>query len=245
MMQDSTNSDYEATQFLERMEESLPKYNSFIVKKFHNFYTGGDVLDFGAGTGTISEIWNQRSHNKPICIEIDSTQKITLETKGFNTMSSLKELNRQVNFVFTSNVLEHIKDDVLALQEIYSILCPKGRLAIYVPALPFLFSELDKSVGHYRRYQRKELINKVEQAGFYVHTCYFNDSVGVLASIAIKIFGFRQGKALGASRSLRFYDSYFFPISLFLDSVLFKKFIGKNLFLFAEKLDQTSYSYTN
>lgn len=235
-MQDFSNSDYVGTQFLENMEGSLPNYNSFIVNSFLDFYAGGQVLDFGAGTGTLTAIWHQRNQSKPICIEIDSNQRSILKSKGFQVASSLRELHQQIDFVYTSNVLEHIDTDVLALQSIYVTLPPKGKLAIYVPALPFLFSELDRSVGHYRRYRKKELIEKVKQVGFHVHKCHYSDSIGVLASLILKVVGFRQGKGLGGSRSLRFYDSYVFPVSLFLDKLLFRKLIGKNLFLFAEKL---------
>lgn len=234
-MQDSSHTNYEGTQFLESMEESLPKYNSYIVNKFMKFYIGGEVLDFGAGTGTLSEIWYTKTMRKPTCVEIDTKQRLTLESKGFSSLASLDGLSQKVDFVFTSNVLEHIENDREALQRIFSILPEGGRLAIYVPALPMLFSELDRSVGHYRRYKRRELIEKVEQAGFIVHKCFYNDSVGVVASLLLKIFGFRQGKALGANLALRFYDSIVFPISAIFDLLFFKRVIGKNLFLFAEK----------
>ena len=60
-------------------------------------------------------------------------------------------------FVYTSNVLEHIQHDVSVLTDIKNKMSVNGKLAIYVPALPILFSDFDTSIGHFRRYSKKEL----------------------------------------------------------------------------------------
>lgn len=106
---------------------------------------------------------------------------------------------------------------------------------IYVPALPFLFSDLDISVGHYRRYSKKGLIQRVTEAGFEVENCYWNDSLGILATLVVKILGYRGKLNLGDVKSMYIYDRVFYPISKFLDLILFKHLIGKNLLLTAKK----------
>jgi predicted SAM-dependent methyltransferase len=58
--------------------------------------------------------------------------------------------------IYSSNVLEHIEDDSRALNEMFAKLQINGKLAIYVPAFMFLFSDLDIKAGHFRRYSKKE-----------------------------------------------------------------------------------------
>ena len=57
------------------------------------------------------------------------------------------------------NVLEHIEDDRAELLSAYRALPVGGFLLLFVPALPQLYSKFDRSVGHFRRYYKKELIH--------------------------------------------------------------------------------------
>jgi hypothetical protein len=66
-------------------------------------------------------------------------------------------------------------------------LSDNGVLAIYVPAFQILFSELDSQVGHYRRYSRKDLRQKLRQSGFEVEKIVYVDKVVVQEVIVEKI----------------------------------------------------------
>lgn len=66
------------------------------------------------------------------------------------------------------DVIEHIEDDVSVLRGIQRALKPGGRLILTVPQHQFLWSSLDEFVHHRRRYSRKELLSKLESAGFRV-----------------------------------------------------------------------------
>lgn len=67
------------------------------------------------------------------------------------------------------DVIEHIDDDVAALHGIQQALKPGGRLILTVPQYQFLWGNLDEFVHHRRRYSRKELLRKLESAGFQVN----------------------------------------------------------------------------
>lgn len=74
------------------------------------------------------------------------------------------------------DVLEHMEYDVEYLNMIRGKLRQEGRLFITVPAFQSLYSLHDKELHHYRRYQFKELSQKLDQAGFEVeewHYFYF------------------------------------------------------------------------
>ena len=73
------------------------------------------------------------------------------------------------------NVLEHVDDDIAALQAMRRLLAPAGRLILLVPALPALYGTMDKALGHHRRYQRGPLRSLLDATGFNVaHVEYFN-----------------------------------------------------------------------
>jgi SAM-dependent methyltransferase len=66
------------------------------------------------------------------------------------------------------DVLEHLDDDRGMLRFLHDSLAPGGVLVLTVPAHPFLFDERDELACHRRRYRRRELRRKLEEAGFEV-----------------------------------------------------------------------------
>lgn len=64
------------------------------------------------------------------------------------------------------DVLEHIEEDAVVLQQIYKALRPGGFVFITVPQHRWLWSAVDDSACHVRRYEANELYNKVRKAGF-------------------------------------------------------------------------------
>jgi hypothetical protein len=65
-------------------------------------------------------------------------------------------------------VVEHLEDDVNALRNIRVSLEKNGRAIVLVPNGPGLYGSLDRVLGHYRRYTKKQLTDVCEQAGFRV-----------------------------------------------------------------------------
>ena len=238
--QTKTNSDYSGIEELFDAEQGLEFYNKDVVKKILKGLGLLDrsnelslIVEFGAGTGALAEVMKQQHGLKPICVEIDPKLIEILKSKGFQTYTDISLIPGLVNSVYTSNVLEHIENDTDALVSIKKKMLPGALLVIYVPALPFLFSEMDAKVGHYRRYTKKELLEKVSQAGFGIRDCYYNDCLGVLAWGSLKLFGYKGKSGIGSKKSLIIYDRVVYPISMLLDFLFMKRLMGKNLLLIA------------
>lgn len=76
--------------------------------------------------------------------------------------------DKSVDVLVMLNVLEHIEDDVGALQKAFNLLKPGGSLIIEVPAGPYLYDAYDVELHHFRRYAASELQHKLTQVGFKV-----------------------------------------------------------------------------
>jgi glycosyltransferase involved in cell wall biosynthesis/SAM-dependent methyltransferase len=76
--------------------------------------------------------------------------------------------------ILAFEVLEHVADDKGLLNQAYELLEPGGSMLVSVPAHRARFSSWDSAVGHVRRYERDELLERFVEAGFTVETfwCY-------------------------------------------------------------------------
>ena len=63
-------------------------------------------------------------------------------------------------------MLEHIGDDAKVLRNFFQLLRPGGHMLLLVPAHPRLYTAMDKTLGHFRRYTRDEVAEKLAAAGF-------------------------------------------------------------------------------
>lgn len=228
---------YSGKEELENSSKFLKNYNSEVVKIFFNHFKskGNKILDFGAGIGTLSTLYEKMSGIKPICIEIDLENRKYLKSRGFVVFKSIFNSKNNFDAIFSSNVLEHIEDDQKTLNDIYKKLNKDGLLFLFLPAFEMLYSDMDKKVGHFRRYSIQEIKKKLKKAKFQIVYCCYLDSLGFFASFVMKIIGYDEKKGIGSPKSLKFYDKYIIPISFFLDRIGLKFFFGKNLILLAKK----------
>jgi len=208
-------------------------YNNFLGQLIRSHGEGAHtVVDFGAGLGALAEgvrPWAGRL----ICVEPDFAQIEMLKDAGYETARDISLLpDGGVDYVYSMNVLEHILDDRDILKNIFTKLRPGGRLLIYVPALQWLYSSMDKAVGHIRRYHMNDLTQKISDAGFVLKEREYVDSLGVPATLLYKLLGSTSGKI--NTGALATYDRFAFPISRLLDK-LFSQLGGKNLLVVCEK----------
>jgi SAM-dependent methyltransferase len=87
------------------------------------------------------------------------------------------------------DVLEHLDDDRGMLRFLYSVLAPGGVLVTTVPAHAFLFDERDEMAHHRRRYRRRELGDKLREAGFEVRVLTHFMASLVPALLALRALG--------------------------------------------------------
>jgi SAM-dependent methyltransferase len=217
---------FEAPDLIEVMEEAV-NYNNWLLDELSAWsHSLAGVLDFGAGNGRFAAALHERGVDVH-AIEPDRVLRERIEARGVPTYDGLDRVEDQrFQGVYSINVLEHLEDDAAFLSDFHRCLEPGGRLFIYVPAFPVLFSANDERVGHIRRYTRSTLVNRIRDAGFVVEHAGYVDLLGFFAGLGYRYFGDKDGGlSLGA---VRLYDRVVFPISRILDRITWR-FLGKNL----------------
>ena len=214
----------------------LKNYHNHIVDLILSInFPKNRVCDFGAGCGTLAKILKKEKNISPICIEIDKYFISVLRNYNFEVLSDITKTKIQFDLIYSSNVLEHIEDHKKILKILKSKLAPNGTLVLYLPAFDLLFSDLDRKVGHFRRYSKSMVLKLADEVGFKIDKIFYVDSIGFFGSLLIRFFGWNEKSGLGSKNSLLFYDEYIFPISKFFDFLGCSNFFGKNIFVSLKK----------
>jgi SAM-dependent methyltransferase len=227
---DKVQTAYTGTDNLEVLKDA-DNYNAFLKREIiRNGHGATAVLDFGAGNGLFP--WALREAGLTvICVETDPGLAGQLKAMGFETYPRIDDLApASLDYIYSLNVLEHIDDDLGALRRLCSRLKPGGRLFLYVPAFPVLFSSMDRKVGHVRRYTKAPAVRLVQSAGFEVRRASYADSLGFIAALLYKYLGNQEGTL--NPTAVKIYDTIIFPISRFCDRLVGGLF-GKNLMISA------------
>ena len=133
---------------------------------------GGRVLELGAGQGTFSRDLVKWCSTLVACEPSARAAKI-LRSRCADVPEievvegSLSDVPRGAGFDASVmlNVLEHVESDIELLRDIREASTPNGRLAVFSPAFPILYSRFDHEVGHFRRYTKAGLRTSAEAAG--------------------------------------------------------------------------------
>jgi 2-polyprenyl-3-methyl-5-hydroxy-6-metoxy-1,4-benzoquinol methylase len=172
------------------------------------------VLNAGCGSG---EMNNLLSKNESWSVDAIDTDDKAIEMSRSINRSNLRviqtsieeyEPDKAYDIITCSDVLEHIEDDVRAIKKLNLLLKPGGILYVSVPAMQGLFGYHDEMLGHYRRYSRKELREKLSLC-FEVERCrYFAASLIPVVLLYSKILRkpyFEEGREGqgGTGRSAR------------------------------------------
>jgi glycosyltransferase involved in cell wall biosynthesis len=175
-------------QTLQRMKK-LHRYNQWIFFKFRPFL-GKRVLEFGAGVGNITKFLLDRdlvivTDLEPKYLALlkntfGKYKKFRVESVDISGPEARRFRSDHIDSVICFNVLEHIKEDEIALENVFTLLEPGGQLLLFVPSHSWLYGSLDQHLGHCRRYVRKELKYKLEKIGFKVVFMEYFNRIGIL-----------------------------------------------------------------
>jgi SAM-dependent methyltransferase len=131
----------------------------------------GRALDIGAAGGGNTRVLRRHGW-RPVAVEFSAEGAEVARERGLDVLRAdarwLPVASRSMDLVVAFDVLEHIREDHLAAEEIRRVLRPGGTALIAVPCDPALWSAHDEAVGHVRRYTRQSLLGLMDKADLHV-----------------------------------------------------------------------------
>lgn len=162
--------------------KQMKNNNEWVFKKIKP-YIGQNTLELGSGVGTFSNLFAKESKHLLISDINDDNINILKQKFIGNRRITIKKLDaakvnehvdaESFDTVIAVNMLEHIENDVSVLSGVYKVLTKHGKLILLLPAHKWLYGTLDKEIGHYRRYSKDELQQKLTQSGYLIDKIEF------------------------------------------------------------------------
>ena len=209
------------------------KYQFNLIKNF----LGKEILEIGPGSGEFAKKFLMHKAKKLTLSEINLPLRKKLKIK-FKNIKNVRILSKKINNIKTKfnticyfDVLEHIKDHELEILTAIKKLKKNGNLIIFVPANNILYSNYDKSIGHYRRYEKQFFIDFTQKNNFMCKKIQYIDSIGFLFLLLNKIINPKKKSNLSFATILW---NYLVPLSRVIDRLIFNNF-GKSLFCVIQK----------
>lgn len=173
-----------------RRRARLKRYNKWVWQRVQPF-VGQRVLEAGAGNGTMTRFL----YGRELIVATDTETAyvdrlrnafrrrpgVVVERFDLESDDSQQLAHHRLDTIMAINVLERASDDRKALRNAHALLESGGRIVIFVPAGQSLFGSMDRGIGHQRRYEKNELIAKLEESGFEVESIGFQNRAAKFA----------------------------------------------------------------
>jgi SAM-dependent methyltransferase len=130
------------------------------------------ALDVGCGDAFLSRrLFGDRSGWEVTCIDVhlsaEQVERFARVTPRFTYCHDYSQIaGLRFDLLLLLDVLEHVEDDrALLLRLTRDHLRPGGQVLIMVPAIPALYGSHDVFLKHYRRYERRALVELARSCG--------------------------------------------------------------------------------
>jgi len=141
-------------------------------------HVGARVMEIGAGIGNITSLLLPRdsylaSDVNPHYVDYLRNQSLgkpflQVARMDLEDPACFESSRGRFDTVVCLNVLEHVKDPLVALRNMHGALEAGGRVVIYVPQGQNRYSSLDEVLSHRCRYSRTQLVEELQATGFEV-----------------------------------------------------------------------------
>ena len=218
---------------------------SSIISKFVFKNNKLKILDFGAGSGanTIA-----LSHYGEVYVYEKNENALQLLKKRFEKISDifvLDEINENIFFdlIIATDVIEHIENDDEIIKFFSKVLKNDGNILITVPAYNFLYTERDKVLGHFRRYNINTLKKKTNKYFKIIKLSYYNFFLFFLSLVlfvSLKLFKIKSLITSPENTPNFFLNNLFYKIfaseKFFLKHINFP--VGASIVCLAKKINK-------
>lgn len=204
-------------------------------------HIGKKILEVGAGIGSTTVVLNSSKYERWVCVEPDGELCKKIEEKKYsgiipNTIEVKKcttagiSVSEKFDTILYIDVLEHIENDSNELEIALNLLSDNGKIVVLSPSHNFLYSPFDKQIGHFRRYNKKDIF-KIVPKNARLSEIKYMDSIGFFASLGNKLI-LKQSEPSHSQIAL--WDGFMVPISRWIDPLIFNS-AGKSILAIIEK----------
>jgi len=148
------------------------------------------LLDCGAGTGLFAK--EMEAHCQVLALDALEPalellrQRLRPDQVIQMTGKDIPLPDASVNYLTALDVVEHIEDDVTAVQGFHRVLKPGGVTVITVPASMLLWSDWDVSMHHFRRYDRKGLLALFPKSDWEILHVNYTNALAFLPTLLVR-----------------------------------------------------------
>jgi hypothetical protein len=185
------------------------------------------VVEVGAGLGGTTRVLCSGDEKEWLCVEPDLELGERLRASiALGELPSCCEVltgtlagidrAEQFDTVLYIDVLEHIADDRAELRQAAECTVPGGHVIVLAPAHQWLYTPFDRSIGHFRRYNKRTLAALAPPALELVSLRYL-DSIGLSASLANRVL---LKSSMPTARQIAIWNKIMVPLSRACDPLL-------------------------
>ena len=145
------------------------------------------ILDFGSGSGVNLYMLSKYGHVSIFETHKETQRYLKKVYKGtkFQVINSLN--THKFDLILMADVLEHIKNDKKQIELLFKKLKKNGKILLTVPAFKYLFTHKDIILGHYRRYNIRE-IKEIFKKFKVLKLTYFNFFLFIPIALSLIFF---------------------------------------------------------
>ena len=154
-----------------------------MIQRFlHDVPHTAKILEVGCASGAFLKELREKGYSDLWGVDVSEAAIRLCHERGLSNArledaAATTFVDESFDVVISSDVLEHIENDKQALHEWQRVLKPQGKLILFVPAHPFLWSAHDVANHHIRRYKKKDLFLRLKAAGFTIKRVSYWDVV--------------------------------------------------------------------
>ena len=161
------------------------------LKKFTKL--DSKILEIGSSTGNYFSYIKKKGFVNLHGIENNKYALKRCRRKGLKSIikgsaTKIPFKKNTLDFVLATDVIEHIKNDKLAIKEIHRVLKPGHHALITVPAFNFFWSKHDIKSHHKRRYTKNTLKELIKPFNFSLCKIFYFNYLLAIPIILVRFF---------------------------------------------------------
>jgi len=222
--------------------QNYTRWQAELIKPF----MGESILEIGAGSGRFTKLFHSDKKFKRYTAVEPSEHFYGILTKACPDVEAYNlpieklevQLRNSYDTIVLIHVLEHIEHDVDFLKNASRLLIPGGKIIMMIPAFNWLMSEMDRNIGHFRRYDKGMMKQLAETLRYKIIINRYDNLIGVLGWLWVckirKIHYQSPDKKSALFKYFSFFDKHVLPSFSAVEKVIPPPF-GLNLTTVLEK----------